>query len=518
VELNSSQRIIFNTGATYARSILGAGLILFSSRWVLNALGQIDFGLFNVVGSLIIFLTFLNSLMGSSVSRHFAYSLGQGTPEEVNRWFNTALGIHLFLAIGLIIACWPVGEFVVTNYLTIPANRLDVCIWVFRVSLGATFFSMISVPFVAMFTAKQHLAEVAIWGILQSTLTFVLALLLTHSPGDRLLFYSLGMALILTGIQIGQIIRALFLFNECTIDRRHLFDRSRFKEICSFAMWSMIGGLGLIFRNHGSAILINLFNGPRVNAAYGIALQVSNQTNQLSAAMMAAFSPEITASEGRGERERMLALALHVCKIGTLLVLLFTVPLVVEMDYVLKLWLHEPPEYTILFCQLILCTFLIDRLTSGYMLAVNAQGKIAVYQATVGVMLLLTLPLAWFFLEIGYPPTSVGIAFIITMTLSSFGRVLWVKHKFGLSVSSWVQSVIRPCIIVAGGAVLGAILPRWYLVESFNRLILVSALSCFSSLIFSWLFALDERERDILRRNVLPIVHKIISLGRGLVK
>ena len=248
---------MINTGATYVRSIISAGLILFSSRWILNALGETDFGLFSVVGSLIIFITFLNSLMGSSTSRHFAYAIGQGKSEEVKRWFNTALGIHLCLATGLILAGWPLGEYVVTHYLTIPAERVDVCTLIFRISLGATFFSMISIPFVAMFTAKQCLTEIAIWGITQSASSFILALLLTKAPGDRLLFYALGMAGIIAGVQICQIVRAFFLFSEYTLIGKYWFNKNRIKDIFTFASWSLIGGLGVTLRNQGSAILIN---------------------------------------------------------------------------------------------------------------------------------------------------------------------------------------------------------------------------------------------------------------------
>lgn len=511
---NASKRIMINTGATYARSILSAGLVLFSSRWVLGALGKTDFGLFSVVGALIIFITFINSLVGSSVSRHFAYSMGQSGSDEVNRWFNTAFSMHLTLATVLILAGWPLGEYVVTNYLNIPEARMEVCLWVYRVSLWATFFSMISIPFIAMFTAKQHLAELAMWGLLQSVLIFILAFFLTDAPGDRLLYYAVGMAVIMSGIQIGQILRALFLFNECAFVWSHRFDKSRFKDIGSFALWSLVGGLGWVFRNQGSAIMINIFHGPRANAAFGIALQLSNQANHLSAAMMGAFSPEITTSEGRGERERMLSLALRVCKLGTLLVLLFAIPLLVEMEYILKLWLHKPPSHSALFCQLIICTFLIDRLTSGYMLAVNAQGKIAAYQATVGGALFLTIPVVWVFLKVGYPPTSVGVAFIITMVVGSLGRVLWVKHKFNLSVINWILSIVIPCLFVAVCAGAMAVLPRWFLPQSFNRLVLASALSCSVFIFLTWFVALDEQERGFVGNSILPMVSKILPVGR----
>ncbi len=511
--MNSSHRIIVNTAATYTRSVLALGLALFSSRWVLNALGQTDFGIFAVVGSLIVFVAFLNSVMAASASRHFAYSIGQGDPGEVKRWFNAAFSIHLCLAAGLVLSGWPIGEYVIENYLTIPADRVESCLLVFRISMAATFFGMVSVPFIAMFNAKQHISEIASWGMIQSVLTFILAFVLTRVSGDRLVFYACGMAMIPIFAQACQIFRAVFLFKECTVERRYWFDKKRLKEIFSFAIWNLIGSLGALLRNQGSAILLNIFFGPKVNAAYGIANQVSAQTNHLSAAMMGAFSPEITSCEGRGDRERMLSLSLRSTKFATILILLFAIPLMIETEYVLKLWLCQPPEYTAMFCRLILTTFLIDRLTSGYMLAVNAHGKIASYQATLGTSLLLTLPMGWLFLKLGYPPTSVGVAFIITMAICSLGRVLWVQRLLRLPATKWLTSVLFPCGLVGTASLSSGLLPRSFLSQSFIRLALTTTVCVVISLMATWLWALDAQERGFVCRAGKRIKSKITFLA-----
>jgi O-antigen/teichoic acid export membrane protein len=510
--MNSSQLIVLNTAAAYARSVLGAGLALFSIRWVLNAMGQTDFGLFSIVGSLIIFITFLNNVMAGSVSRHYAFAIGQGDTAEVNRWFNAALSIHLCIAVVLILIGWPVCEYVITHLLTIPADRMSVCILVFRVSLFSAFVSMVSIPFIAMFNAKQHIAELSIWGMLQSILTFALAYSITRVSGDRLLSYAIGMVAILIFVQAIQILRAISIFRECGIERRLWFDKKRLKEIFSFASWNLIGGLGVTLRDQGSALLLNIFFGPKVNAAYGIANQVSAQTNQLATSMIGAFSPEITASEGRGDRERMLSLSLRSCKFGAVLVMLFAIPLLAEMDYVLKLWLREPPVYTALFCQLILCAFIIDKLSAGYMLAVNAYGRIAAYQLTLGTSLVFTLPLAWLFLILGYAPTSVGIAFIITMAICSIGRVFWVRHLFGVPVHIWFITVFMPCVVVACAATFAALVPRLFLHASFLRLMLASIASVAASLLTAWYIALDSRERTFIAQNTLRVLSKISSV------
>lgn len=513
--MNPSQRISLNATATYARAVFAAGLALFSSRWVLNALGQTDFGLFSLVGSIIGFVTFLNIVMASSTGRHFAYSIGQGDPAEVNRWFNAALGIHLGLAAGLVLIGLAAGEYVVAYVLTIPAERLPACRWVFRVSLLSAFTSMASIPFIAMFNAQQHIAELAVWGTLQSIFTFTLAYILTHVSGDRLLFYAVGMVIILVLIHSAQIVRAVTVFRECHIVYRLWFDGRRFKDIVSFAVWNLIGIFGGTLRGHGSAVLLNLYFGPRVNAAYGIASQVSSQTDQLAAAMLGALSPEITASEGRGDRARMINYSLRACKFGSILIMLFAIPVMAEMDYILNLWLGEAPPYTAPLCQLILCTFLVDRLSAGYMLAVNAHGRIAGYQATVGTSLLLTLPLAWFFLWMGLSPTSMGVAFVITMIGCTLGRVLWARHLFRVPVRRWLSDVILPCALVMLAATLAAVVPCWLLPSSFLRLALTAVAGIAVTLLTTWFLALDPGECAFVRQNTQRLWSKIRRRRNG---
>jgi O-antigen/teichoic acid export membrane protein len=508
-----TQRLAINTAATYARSLIAAALAIFSSRWVLNALGQSDYGLYSVVGSVIIFITFLNGVMAGSVARYFAYSIGEGDGLELKNWFNAALSIHCFLALLLVIIGWPVGEHVVGSILTIPPDRVSSSLWVLRISLCSAFVGMVSVPFVAMFTAKQHMAEIASWGLLQSILSFTLAWCISHVHGDRLILYAGGMVSIIISIQVVLVLRALFMFNECTLDFQQWFDRQKLKSIFSFAGWYLFGASGILFRDQGSAILLNLFFGSAMNASYGIASQVSIQTNQLSSALIGSFSPEITASEGRGERERMLLLSHRASKYGTLLVLVLTLPLMIEMEYILKLWLHQPPPFASLFCQLMLVSFLIDRLSSGYMLAIQALGKIAAYQATVGTALILTLPLAWLFLSLDFAPTSIGYAFIMTMTVTSFGRVLWGRKLLGISIRNWIGTVVRPGLLVAVVTTIAAESTRLLMEPSLVRLILVVTISMAVSIGTMWVVALDCHDRAFFTQSLKSCFRRVRAIS-----
>lgn len=506
--MNASQRVVLNTVATYGRSLFAVALMLFSSRWVLNALGNTDFGLFSVVGSIIILITFLKNTMAGSVARFYAFSIGQGKSSEVTQWFNIAISIHLCLGIVFVAIGLPIGGYAIKHLLTIPENRVVTCLWVFRVSLCAAIISIITIPCAAMFIAQQRITETAFWGMIQAVLVFGLAFLVSRLDGDLLLIYAVGMASIIVLIQTLVALRAFSIFKECRLHFQYWNDIRRFKRILSFAAWNFIGAMGTTLRDQGSAILLNVYFGPSVNSAFGISKQVSAQGNQLATAMLGAFAPEITASEGRGDRYRMLRLAMKASKYGTMLVLIFAVPLIVEMDYILKLWLKTPPVYCAIFCRLILISFMIDRLSSGFMLAVHAHGRIAKYQATLGAGLVLTLPLAWLFLYLGCEPPWVCVAFVITTILCSFGRVLWVRSLLGVSPRDWLKAVVTPNVLIAMISLATAYLTVVCLPESVLRVISVMSMSITVSMLASWFLVLETGERDFMVSNCRLVLRK----------
>jgi O-antigen/teichoic acid export membrane protein len=493
--MKASSRIAINTAMSYTRSLLGVGLALFSSRWILQALGATDFGLFQVVGSLIVFLTFFNSVMASSAARHFAFAIGKGDTDDVNHWFNTSLSIHLILPAVLIVIGWPIAEYAIRHWLTIPPERVDACVTVFRISLIGAFVNMASIPFIAMFTAKQRIAEVSMWAMLKHILILVLAWLLLRAPNDKLIAYATGMVSIHVLIHVIMVTRAFLLFSECKLNVHECFNRKHFIELLGFASWTLIGRTGGILRNQGTSVLINLYFGPVVNAGYGIANQVSTQASALSAAMMSAISPEVTAREGCGQRERMLNLSIRASKFGTLLVMFVGIPFIIEAEYVLDLWLVNPPPYAAILCQLMVATFITDKLGAGYMLAVNAYGKIAVYQATVGGLLLMTLPLVWLLFLLGFSPVSVGIAFLGIQSLCSIGRVLWVRYLFGVPFTQWLTRVVWPCALVAIIACSAALILWLNMLPSFTRLILIFSSSSIAMLLSCLSVGLTVTER-----------------------
>jgi O-antigen/teichoic acid export membrane protein len=505
----SSHRIVLNAAATYTRTVLAAGLALFSSRWVLDALGQSDYGLFSVVGSIIIFITILNRVMSVSSIRHFAFAIGKGDSDEVNKWFNASLSIYLILPVTLILIGWPVGEYCIRHVLTVPHGRIPACLWVFRLSLITAFFAMVSVPYMAMYAAQQYIAELALWGTLQSAFMFTFAYMLTKVTGDRLIFYTGYTVAIGVLFAVIQVIRARCLFSECRCHLARWFDHRLIKELFSFAIWNLFGSFGNMVRLQGSAILLNLFFGTKVNAAYGIANTVANQTSSLSAAMFGALSPEITASEGSGDRVRVLDFALRACKFVTLLMFFFAIPLMAEVEYVLLLWLRKPPQYTPIFCKLMMVMLLLDFMTIGHMMAVNACGKIRAFSVTIGIIHVFTIPLAWVFLRAGFAPTTVSIALVTTCGLGSLGRVFWARRLLQMPARRWVTEVFIPCAMVAAGASIAAVAPRWFMPQSFLRLCISTAASVAVTGVLGWFAVLNHREKLFVIESMGKAVRKL---------
>ena len=461
--MSPSTRIVLNTLAAYGQSLFALFLSLFSARWLLQALGQSDFGLYGVVGSIVLLITFLNGGLSVGVARFYAYSIGQGhnLPEaeaidDLKHWFNTALSIHVVLPALLVLIGWPIGEYAIRHWLTIPPDRIASCVWVFRISMLTACVSVFSVPFTAMYAAHQHITDLAIFGVLGTCGAFAATWFLLREKSDRMIVFSLYVMAINVGLLIIQIFRAVIKFKACRVRISYMYHWGYLKRLFGFVGWKMFGMSCVVLRGQGIPILVNLQFGPLINAAYSVADRVSTQGASLAAALQGAFQPALVASEGKGDRQVMLGLALQVCKFGTLLILLFAIPLVLEMKTVLHLWLEAPPEYAGELCQWMLAMLVIDKMTSGVMLAVNAVGRIAIYELVQGSTLFLALPLAWLFFKLGHGPTSLGYALFITMLLYCSNRLLFGKYLLQFPIATWLQHVALPLLLlVAASATAG---------------------------------------------------------------
>lgn len=492
----SKATIVMNTMGTYFRSLVALFLGIFTARWVLLGLGKVDFGLFAVVGTIITFITFINSVMSQSASRHLAYAIGKG--EDVKQWFNSSLSVHVLVPLLLVVVGYPIGTYVVAHGLTIPPERIEACQWVFRFSLLNAFFTMASVPFGALYIARQRIAEQSLYGVATSCINCVLAYVMLSWNGDRLIFYSAYITCVSLTMLAIYVVRTWCIFPESHIDFSAWWDKAKVRALFSFAGWNALGAFGWLVKNQGLVILTNKFYGPAVNAAMGVAQQVSGQVNSLSNALMAALTPEIVSTEGAGDRSRMLRLSMSANRFACLLLFVFAFPLCLEMEYVLTLWLKHPPEWSVLFCQLTLVGMFFNNLTTGHAIAMGANGKIAAYQITMGGMMVLSLPAAYIGCKCGLAPWIVLVVSAATLGALTLGRVFWARRLVAMPVRAWLGGLVVPfaALIVLEGILLLPI--RWVMTESFARLCVVSLLSGTLTVGCAMVFVLSTQEREFV--------------------
>lgn len=507
--MSPNRRIFLNIVATYGRSLYALVCGLFISRWVLAALGKEDFGLYGVVGGLTVFVSFFNMLLSVATGRFYAFAEGRAAKaekdgkgaeglEECRQWFSTAVMLHTIVPIVLVAIGYPLGMYAVEHWLTIPSERLDACRWVFRFVCISCFVGMINVPFQAMYTAKQYIAELTIYSFASTTANVFFMYYIVSHPGDWLTKYALWMCMVSVVPQILICIRALKVFPECHFSMKYAWSRSRVVQLTSFAFWQAFGGLGAILKGQGIQILVNKYFGPIYNASMSIANQVSTQSQTLSGAMQAAFAPAITTACGAGRYEEMRSLAYRTCKFGMILALIFVLPLALELRTVLELWLVSPPPLVAELCWCILLMAIIDKSASGHMLAVAAKGKIAAYQAFLGGSLMLTLPIAWVLVAKGFGFVSIGWAMVLTMMMCAWGRVWFARRLVGMSARYWLFRIMAPVSFVSSVAGGIGCLAHFAMNPGLPRIGVTTVLCEIAFLPLVWFILLDRTERDYI--------------------
>lgn len=441
--------IASNTIVTYSRTILNVFLSLYSTRWVLQELGENDFGLYSLVGSLLIVLVFLSEKIINGVSRFYAYEIGRSDYIAVQKYFNSAISINIIFSFFFIFLSLTIGEYFITNILEIPPTRIYDSILVLRISVFSTVLSLIAAPYVAMFTAKQNLIDLSLTLILQSVLSFIGIYCMRFFVCDKLLLYTILMCIVYIITYSIQIYRARHLYSECHIKREYLFEKRRIIELTKFSFWNLLADLGHLVRTQGINILTNLFFSTNGNAALGIANRVASQSSSLTNSLSNALSPAIISYEGRSETKKALEISLLSPKIGIILMLYFSVPLITEIDYILKLWLNNVPKGTSVLCISIITMFIIEKTTLGLEILLQAKGKIAKVQTTIAISYSLSILLAFIMIKANIGLLSIGAACILSMILSRIGIIFCAKEVTHIELTDWFLGLVIPIIILS---------------------------------------------------------------------
>ena len=497
--MQSASRVAINTGFLYGKMLITMLISLYSTRLILNALGVVDYGIFNLVGGVIAMLSFLNGAMTTATQRYMSFSIGAGDNHKLKSIFSSSVLLHLIIGLIIVLLLEFGGVFLFNGTLNIPADRIGVAKIVFHFMVVSTFFTINAVPYDAAINAHENFLFDALSGIFEAVMKLGIAISLIHTEVDKLILYGSLIAGLTILIRIIKSIYCIRKYEECHVRITSGIDFKLTKEMFSFAGWNLFGSLCSVIRSQGLAVVLNLFFGIVVNAAYGIANQVNGQLSSFSTNMVSALYPQIVKSEGSGDRERMLRLAMLACKLSFFLLSFFAIPIIVEMPFILTIWLKIVPENTVIFCRLILVLSLLQQLSVGLMASLIAIGKIKAYQIVVGSLLILNLPLSYGLILIGFPVYSVFFGSIFLECIA-LGSRIWFAYKIaGLNVGLFTRGVIFNSILVVILTTLFAILPQFFLQVSILRAFLTIMTSIISIALFGKYIALTHDENNKIK-------------------
>jgi len=513
--VDRSTRIVVNTVASYARIAVAAGAGFVTLPLALRNLGATDFGIFSVIAGSLTALLFINGALTGGAQRHMAYSLGEGSTEETGQWFSASLVIHGLLALSVLAGALLLSHWVIYSFLSLSQARLGAAMWTYRVVAVLLFMSIVSTPYQALLMAKESFAALYLMATAGSLFLIIGVISLTALPGDRLVWYAAINAVSDGFVMVGPVLYCLARYAEC---RQLSFPTSgmKIRRLLSFSGWNLLGTLAVQIRYQGPAILFNRFFGTMANVANGIAMQVNGFGSSVSNGLLTATSPAIVKAEASGDRSEMLFLSNLCNKYAFVLLWLFIGPVLFEMTYCLRLWLREIPADTVIFSTILLIILLIDMLTAGFRAAVQAEGRIALYQAVIGVLLCISVPVGYLLLRLHMPASSVLWATACGSVLAGAGRIWFLCKRIGLKAAGWVNGVLRPCFMTSVACCLGMGAVLISLKPGALRLASLYLLNSGIVIILTWAFASSHAERTLRQMYVSRLQEALSESRRSL--
>ncbi len=506
-----NKRIAKNTIFLYIRMFVSILISLYTSRKILEALGIEDFGILNVVGGVISMLAFLNGSMSVATQRFLTVELGKKDYDGYNRVFNMSVLIHVGLAIFILIAAETIGLWFVNAHLNIPSERMYAANWIYQATVLSAVVGILQTPYNASIVSHECMRIYAYVGLGESFGKLLLVLALLMYPYDRLVVW--GFALFLLQFIVAMIYRVYCIrqFHECKL--RLAWDKQIFCSMVGFTGWNMFGTIAWLLKDQGVNILMNLFGGPVVNAARGISCQVTGAIQNLTNGFQSAVNPQLTKRYAAEDTYATCRLLCKSSKISYFLLFLIVLPVMLEINFVLDLWLVEVPPMSSLFTRIIIVESLFNTLGSPMITVLMATGNIRWYQIVVGTLLLFNIPIAYLLLKCGYPIVTPLVVSAIFILLGNAVRFLFCRKQLDLSGKQYGRDVLFPIVIVT---ILSLIWPLGIHVsmpEGWSRLLLTTLASCLTVSIFTYSIGLTASERTIIVSYIIPKVKKFIHIG-----
>lgn len=489
----------------YIRMGLVMLISLYVSRVVLKVLGENDYGIYNVVGGVVVMFSFLSRTLASASQRYFAFELGRGDHEKLNRIFNINLLLFCVVVGIIIILAETVGLWFLHNKMTIPAERMYAANWIYQFSILSFCTNLIAIPYQAVIIAREKMHFYAFVGIMEAllNLTFALLLSLLDWSVDRLIVYGALMLLVHVITNSSYVMVSRKHFEETKL--KYYWEKEQVREIVSYSGWNLFGAIASVVRSQGINLLINVFFNPAINAARGLSYQVNNALNQFASNFYTAVRPQVTKYYAQGDKSATFSLVFSSSKFCFFLLLIGAVPVLTFPHEVLDIWLVDIPKYTELFVVLVIIIGLIDSISNPLMTLAQAMGRVKVYQAVCGSIIILNLPVSWLFLYWGYSAEATMYVAIIIAVIALIARLVILKSMIDFPLLDFFMKVLLRLVLTTMFSLLFSFLIK-YCCNSEVIIVRVVLLLCsvVTTALSIILIGLNKYERNILVEFLIP--------------
>lgn len=474
---------------------------LYTSRVVLKILGVEDYGIYNVVGGIVVLFTFINNAMISSTQRYLNYEIGRKENSNAEKIFSISVNIHLLISFLILILSETLGLWFLNNTIQYPDSREFAVQVTYQFSILTTCVKIIRAPYNAAIIAYERMSFYAYLSIFEAVLQLSVVFLLEILACDRLIMYGFMLFLVSFIINICYYIFCSKNFSICTY--KFISDRSLYKQLLSFSGWSLFGGIANMSATQGLNMLLNIFFGVTVNAAMGIANQVNSAVTNFVHSFQTAFNPQIVKSYAADNRHYFIRLILSTSKYSYLLLYVISLPIYICCPEVLGIWLTEVPDYAVSFCRLMLILALIDSLQGPLWMSVQATGRIRTYQLLISFLILMNLPISYVCLKLGYSPKSVLIVRCTVNIVTLFVRLWYIKRLFDFPIKEFLSDVLARILPVTIITYMISLIP----LSSFSpsgKIAIIFAITIGLNLVLIWVIGLNKKERLFLLQKIQP--------------
>lgn len=502
-----NKRIAKNTVFLYARMLIVLFVSIYTTRVVLNVLGVVDYGIYNVVCGFVTMFAFFNTTMSNGIQRFYNYESGKGSLEGITRVFRTSVLIQVCLALLLLIVLEFVGIWYVNNKMVIPNDRLIAANWIFQFSTVSLVLLILQIPYSASIIAHEKMDYYALVSIVDVILKLAIVIALPYIPGDKLLYYGVLLLIISIVNFIMNYLYAKIKFKELSFKLE--YHKDTFKSIVSFSGWNLIEMFAWMTQNQGVNMVMNLFFGPTINASRGIAIQVQNAIQSFCANLVTAFRPQLIESYAQKDYDRTKSMMFSMSKIMFIFFFALSTPFIFEMDFVFGIWLKGTiPAYSTTFAVLMLVSMYPRNFVAAFSQVIHASGVMRTYQLWSAFIIAGVLPLSYIVMKMGGDPTSaywVNLLFCIILFVVCM-RLL--KNVFPYSIVEYLRMVTLPCLVIAIIVCSLLFLLRTLLHDGWMRLLLICFASTITTLLCSYYVGLNKQEKLFIKQIINHRIHK----------